>query len=82
MSALIEEPDAAETAASHRLTLAGDALADAARLIAIHGLAAEGAAKRGDEADCFAHLRAVADTLAEAREIVRLAGGISGGLTR
>ncbi len=49
MSALAIERDAAETAFSYRLALAGDAIADAARLIAVNALAAEGAARRGDE---------------------------------
>ncbi len=60
----------------YRLALAGDAIADAARLIAVNDLAAEGAARRGDEAEVFARLRNVADALAEAREIVKLAGGL------
>ena len=66
-----------ETAASCCLELAGDALETAARLIALNALAAEGAARRGDEGECFARLRAVAETLDEAQDIVRLAGGIS-----
>ena len=65
------EPD---TASEHRMALAGDVIADAARTIAVHGLLAESAARRGDEAETFARLRAVADTLAAAREVVRLAG--------
>jgi hypothetical protein len=63
-----------DTIAEHRMVLAGDALADAARLIAVNGLLGESAARRGDEAEAFARLRAVADALDEAREIVRLAG--------
>lgn len=46
MTTLAIESNAAETAASHRLTLAGDALADAARLIAVNGLLGESAARR------------------------------------
>jgi hypothetical protein len=37
---------------------------------------AESAARRGDEGETFAHFRAVAAALDEAREIVRLAGRI------
>ena len=65
-----------DVAADYRMALAGDALADAARLIAVNGLLGESAARRGDEAEAFARLRAVADALAEAREIVKLAGGL------
>lgn len=57
--------------------LAADGLADAARLIAVNGLLAESAARRGDGAEAFARLRLVASALAEAREIVRLAGRIA-----
>jgi hypothetical protein len=77
MSALAIERDAAETALSYRLAVAGDAIADAARLIAVNALAAEGAARRGDETEAFARLRAVADALDQAREIVRLAGDVT-----
>lgn len=59
------------------LMLAGDAIADAARLIAVNGLMAESAARRGDGEETFARLRIVSDTLEEAREIVRLAGRIA-----
>jgi hypothetical protein len=64
-----------ENAAEFRMALAGDALADAARLIAVNGLLGESAARRGDGAETFARLRIVAAALDEAREIVRLAGG-------
>lgn len=58
------------------LALAGDALADAARLIAVNGLLAESAVRRGDGEEAFAKLRIVADALDGAREIVALAGRI------
>ncbi len=54
------------------MAMAGDALANAARLIGINGLLAESAMRRGDLAEAFDRLRLVADTLDEAREIVRL----------
>jgi hypothetical protein len=54
-----------------------DALADAARLIAVNGLLAESAMRRGGGVEAFAHFRKVADALDEAREIVRLAGRIA-----
>jgi hypothetical protein len=60
-----------------RMALAGDALGDAARLIAVNGLLAESAARRGDEAETFARLKAVADALDEARECVKLARGLT-----
>ena len=75
MSAADLEPRAAETVADYRMALAGDVLADVARLVAINALAAEGAARRGDEAEAYARFRAVADALDMARDIVRLAGG-------
>lgn len=71
MSALVESD------ADLRAAFAGDALADAARLIAVNGLLGESAARRGDEAEAFARLRAVAFALDEAREIVRLAGEVT-----
>ena len=63
-----------QAAAALRMALAGDALADPARSIAVNGLLGESAALRGDEAEVFARLRAIAAALEEAREIVRLAG--------
>lgn len=66
-----------EIIAEHCMALACDAIADAARLIAINGLLGESAARRGDEAEAFARLRAVAYVLDEAREIVRLAGEVT-----
>jgi hypothetical protein len=77
MSAIDIDPNVAETAESCRMALAGDAPADAARLIAINGLAAEGAARCADEAQVFARLRAVAAALDAARDIVKLAGGLT-----
>jgi hypothetical protein len=62
-----------ENAAEFRMALVGDALADAARLIAINSLLAESAARRGDEAGTFARLRLVAAALDEARAIASLA---------
>ncbi|MCW2283791.1 hypothetical protein M2323_001777 [Rhodoblastus acidophilus] len=59
------------------LHLAGDAIADAARMIAVNGLMAESAARRGDGEEAFARLRVVSDALEEARDIVRLAGRIA-----
>ena len=59
------------------LVLVGDALADAARLIAVNALIAESAARRGDGVEAFAKLRIVADVLDEAREIVAIAGRIA-----
>jgi Flp pilus assembly protein TadD len=59
------------------LAMAGDALAEAARLIAINGLLAESAIRRGDGGEAFAHLRKVADALDDARDVVALAGRIS-----
>ena len=47
-----------------RMALAGDALGDAARLIAVNGLLAEGAARDGDEAALVARFRAIAAALA------------------
>jgi hypothetical protein len=59
------------------MELVGDGLETAARIIAINGLAAEGAARRGDEAEAFARLRVVADALDAAREIVKLGRRLS-----
>jgi len=59
------------------LALAGDALADAARVIAVNGLLAESAARRGDGAEAFDRLRKVAHALDDARAIVALAGRIA-----
>jgi hypothetical protein len=73
MSRLAVEPNAAETASSYRIALAGDALADAARLAAINGLLAESAARRGDERETFDRFRAIAHALDAARELVRIA---------
>lgn len=56
----------------HRMELAGDALADAARLIAVNGLLAESAFQRGDEEEAFAKFRAISGALEAAREIVAL----------
>jgi hypothetical protein len=66
-----------EPTSEHRMALAGDALADAARLIAVNGLLGESAARRGDEAEAFARLRLVAAALEEAREVVELAASIA-----
>ena len=70
----MSDPNDSDSAIDYRMALTGDALADAARLIGMSGLLAEGAARRGDEAEAFARLRTVAAALDEAREIVRLAG--------
>jgi|SRR5579863_174662 len=59
----------------YRMALAGDALADVSRIIAVNALAAEGAARRGDEAEAVARLRAVAAALDEARDVYALAMG-------
>ena len=59
----------------YRMALASDALAVAARVIAVNGLLAEGAARRGDEAETLARLRAVARALQEARDVYALASG-------
>jgi hypothetical protein len=64
----------AATQLGYRIELAGDALGDAARIIAINGLLAEGAARRGDEGEAIERLRAVAAALDSARDIYRLAG--------
>jgi hypothetical protein len=63
-----------ETASEHRMVLAGDALADAARLFAVNWLLGESAARRGDEAEALTRLRAVAAALQAARDVWRLAG--------
>ena len=57
--------------------LYADALADAARLIAVNALIAESAARRGDGVEAFDRLRSVAAALDEAREVVRLAGRVA-----
>jgi hypothetical protein len=59
------------------MALAGDALANAARLCAVNGLLAESAVRRGDGAEAFARLRGVADALDEARGVVALAGRVA-----
>ncbi len=74
-----EQRDVSETPAAaqleYRMALAGDALGDAARLIAVNGLLAEGAARRGDEAGTIERLRAVAAALDAARDMYALASG-------
>ncbi len=62
---------------SSALALARDAIADAARLMAVNALLAEAATRRGEGAEAFAYLRKVAAALDQAREIVRLAGRIA-----
>ena len=61
--------------ASDWVTLAGDALGDAARIIAINGLIAEGAARRGDEEAMVEALRAVATALEAARDAYAISTG-------
>jgi hypothetical protein len=59
----------------YRMALVGDAIADGARLIAVNALAAEGAARRGEDAGTIERLRAVAAALDTAREVYALATG-------
>jgi hypothetical protein len=66
---------AGATQLEYRMSLAGDAIADAARLIAVNALAAEGAARRGDDAGTIERLRAVAAALDAARDVYALATG-------
>jgi hypothetical protein len=54
-----------------------DALATAARLVAINALAAEGAARRHELPDYIERMRQASAALDEAREIVRLAGRVA-----
>jgi hypothetical protein len=67
----------AESEADFAAALAGESIAEAARLIALSALSAEGAARRGDMPLAFDKLRLVAHALDEARSIVMLAGRIS-----
>jgi len=64
-----------ESDAEARMALAGDALADAARLIACQGLLAESAARHGDEAGVIARFQAIATALDAARDVHALAAG-------
>ena len=59
------------------MALAGDALGDAARIIAVNGLLAEGAARRGDEIGTIERFQVIAAALDGARDIYRLAGRAS-----
>lgn len=66
--------NAPEKNSEFRMALASDALGYAARLIALNALAAEGAARDGDEAAFVARFQAVAAALDEARDVYALAG--------
>ena len=70
-----ETPINPENAAEYRMALAGDALGDAARIIAVNGLLAEGAARRGDEAGAIERFQTIAAALDEARDVYALARG-------
>jgi hypothetical protein len=68
---IIETPVAAQF--EYRMALAGDALGDAARIIAVYGLLAEGAARRGDEIVTIERFQAIAAALNEASGVYRIA---------